>query len=159
MADLTELLERFRRGPELIAEALAGAAGEEEEEFIPAPGKWSLRQIVAHVADTELVMSVRFRMLIAQTNPPLYAFDQNAWAESLGYAGRRVKPSLEMLRRLRAENLSLLRALPPDAFERTGTHSERGTVSLRQLVELSAAHAENHARQIAAVRAAYQVSR
>ena len=64
MSDLAALLERFRRGPELLAVVLTGVFGEEED-FVAAPGKWSIRQIVAHVADAEMVGAHRFRQVIA----------------------------------------------------------------------------------------------
>ena len=60
MSDIPTLLERFRRGPELMAVTLTGVFGEEED-YIPAPGKWSIRQLTAHVADTEIVAAGRFR--------------------------------------------------------------------------------------------------
>src|ERR1039458_4940011 len=79
MSDIPALLERFRRGPELLAVVLTGVFGEEED-FLPAPGKWSIRQIVAHLADAEMVGAHRFRQVIAEDNPTLMAFDQDAWA-------------------------------------------------------------------------------
>ena len=76
MPDIPALLERFRRGPELLAVVLTGVFGEEED-FVPAPGKWSARQIIAHVADAELVAAHRFRQILAEDNPTLIAFDQD----------------------------------------------------------------------------------
>jgi len=148
-------MERFRRGPELLAVALTGVFGEEED-FVPAPGKWSIRQVVAHLADSELVMAHRFRQVIAEENPTLIAFDQEAWARNLDYARRKPKTSLETFRRVRAENHELLNGLPESAFERSGNHSERGPMTLHQLVETAAAHAESHARQSQAIREAYK---
>ena len=74
---LTDLLERFRRGPELLAMVLTGVFGEEED-FVAAPGKWSIRQIIAHLADSEMVGAHRMRAVIAEDNPTLTGFDQNA---------------------------------------------------------------------------------
>jgi len=155
MSDIPALLERFRRGPEVLAMVLTGVFGEEED-FILAPGKWSVRQIVAHVADSELVGAHRMRLVAAEDNPPLAAFDQDAWVRNLDYARRKPKQSLETFRRIRAENYELLKALPPEAFERSGTHSENGPVTLRELVEGYVEHAENHARQLQQIREAYK---
>ncbi|HLI85679.1 MAG TPA: DinB family protein [Bryobacteraceae bacterium] len=155
MPDLPALLERFRRGPELLAVVLTGVFGDEED-FIAAPGKWSIRQITAHLADTELVFAHRFRQVIAEDNPTLVAFDQNAWAANLDYARRKPKSSLDTLRRLRAENHELLKELPEAAFARTGNHTERGPLSLHQLVAGAADHLESHARQAQAIRDAYK---
>ena len=77
MSDLPALLERHRRGAELLAVVLTGVFGEEED-FTPSPGKWSARQIVAHLADAELVGAHRFRLVIAEDNPAIPAFDQEA---------------------------------------------------------------------------------
>src|ERR1035438_8535170 len=77
MSDLPALLERYRRGAELLAMVLTGVFGEEED-FAIAPGKWSVRQIVAHLADAELVGAHRFRQVIAEDNPTIIAYDQDA---------------------------------------------------------------------------------
>src|ERR1051325_2604578 len=114
MPDIPALLERFRRGPELLAVVLTGVFGEEED-FVPAPGKWTARQIVAHLADGELVAAHRFRQMIAEDNPTLVAFDQDKWTANLDYVKRKPKAALETFRRLRAENYELLKDLPPAA--------------------------------------------
>jgi len=155
MSDIPSLLERYRRGPELLAVVLTGVFGEEED-FVPAPRKWSVRQIVAHLADAELVAAHRFRQVIAEENPSLIAFDQDAWAAHLDYARRKPKQSLETFRRIRAENHELLKSLPEAAFERAGNHTERGRVTLRAILEGSAAHAESHARQLQELRDEYK---
>jgi hypothetical protein len=151
MSDIAALLERFRRGPELLAVVLTGVFGEEED-FVPAPGKWSIRQIVAHLADAEMVGAHRFRQVIAEDNPTLTAFDQNAWARNLDYARRKPKQSLETFRRIRAENYDLLKGLPETAFERAGNHTENGPMTLLRLLDGYAGHAETHARQLQEIR-------
>jgi hypothetical protein len=155
MSDLPALLERYRRGPEVLAMVLTGVFGEEED-FVPAPGKWSARQIVAHLADAELVGAHRMRQVIAEDNPTLIAYDQDAWTRNLDYARRKPKQSLEAFRRIRAENYELLKALPESAFERTGNHSENGPMTLRLLLEGYAQHAESHARQLQQMREEYK---
>jgi hypothetical protein len=151
MSNLAETLERFRRGPELLAMVLTGVYGDETD-FALAPGKWSIRQVIAHLADSELVGAQRFRQVIAEDNPPLGAFDQDAWSRNLDYSRKQPKQSLESFRRVRAENYELLKSLPESAFERTGVHAERGSLTLRQLLEGYAEHAESHARQMQAIR-------
>jgi hypothetical protein len=155
MSEISDLLERFRRGPELLAVVLTGVFGEEED-FLPAPGKWSIRQVIAHLADSEMVGAHRFRQMIAEENPTLIAYDQEAWARNLDYARRRPKQSLESFRRMRAENYELLKDLPEAAFARLGNHTERGSLTLRSQLELVAQHTENHARQMQAVREEYK---
>jgi len=155
---LAELLQRYRRGPELVAAVLTGAAGAELD-FTPAPGRWSIRQIVAHLADSEIVGADRLRRLIAEENHTLTAYDQEAWARHLGYHRRRISEALESFRRLRAENCQLLAGLPEEAFLRWGTHTERGRIHLRELVENDVEHVEKHARQIQALRDAWRQRR
>jgi hypothetical protein len=155
MPELPALLERYRRGPELLAVVLTGVFGEEED-FAVAPGKWSIRQIIAHLADMELVASHRFRQVLAEDQPTLIKVDQNAWAANLDYATRKPKQSLETFRRLRAENYELLKGLPEAAFERVGNHTVNGAVTLRSMVETFASHAESHARQLQAIREEYK---
>jgi uncharacterized damage-inducible protein DinB len=155
MSEITTLLERLRRGPEVLAMILTGVAGEEED-FTIAPGKWSIRQIMAHLADAEVVYAHRFRQVIAEENPTLVAFDQDAWARNLDYARRKPKQSLESLRRLRAENYELLKELPESAFERAGNHTEAGRVTLRHMLEGCAGHVESHARQMQQIREEYK---
>jgi len=155
MSDLSALLERFRRGPELLAVVLTGVFGEEED-FITAPGKWSIRQILAHLADAELVGAHRFRQVLAEDSPTLIAFDQEAWARNLDYARPKPKQSLDTFRRQRGENYELLKNLPEGAYERAGNHSENGRMTLRQLLEGFAGHAESHARQMQLIREAFK---
>ncbi len=155
MSEIPDLLERLRRGAELVAVSITGAAGSEVD-FIPEPGGWSIRQIVAHLADGEIVATMRMRQILAEENPKLEAFDQDAWAKNLDYARRKPSQSLETFRRIRGENYELLKDLPETTFERAGVHSERGRVTLRQLLQLVAEHAESHAAQLRARRAEFK---
>jgi hypothetical protein len=158
MSEHANLLERFRRGPEVVALILTGVFGEETD-FTPAPGQWSVRQIARHLADSEMVAAYRFRSVLAEDNPPLHNYDEAAWAEKLDYSVRKPASSLDHFRRLRADNYELLKELPAEAFGRTGTHSVRGPLTLLQLVEIYADHVENHAKQMQRVREAYKVAK
>jgi hypothetical protein len=158
MSEIAELLERFRRGPEVVAVAVTGAAGAELD-FVPAPGKWSVRQILCHLADSEIVGADRFRRVIAEDNPTMIAYDQDAWANNLDYGRRKISQALETMRHLRAENYELLKSLPEAAFEREGTHSLHGTIALLDLLRIYAEHTEKHAAQMRTVREAYKTSK
>lgn len=155
MSEIPDLLERFRRGAELLAVAITGAAGSEVD-FAPHPGQWSIRQIVAHLADAEIVATMRLRQILAEDDPKMQAWDQNAWATKLDYARRKPSQSLETFRRIRGENYELIKDLPESSFERAGVHSDRGRMTLKQLVQLIAEHAENHAAQLRARRAEFK---
>jgi hypothetical protein len=125
-------------------------------DYAPAPGKWTIRQIMAHLADAELVGAHRFRLVIAEENPTLTWFDQDAWTKNLDYARRKPTQSLDTFRRLRAENYELLKGLPESAFGRVGSHTQNEPMSLRQLLQGYSDHAESHARQLQAIRAEYK---
>jgi hypothetical protein len=155
MSDLPAVLERYRRGAELLAVVLTGVFGEEED-FASAPGKWTIRQIVAHLADMEMVAAHRFRQVIAEDNPTLVAVDQDKWAANLDGGRRKPKQSLETFRRVRAENYELLKDLPAATFARTGNHTENGPMTLGKLLEGYAEHAEAHARQLQEMREEYK---
>jgi hypothetical protein len=158
MSELAELLERFRRGSELVAMSMTGAAGLEVD-FVPAPGKWSVRQIICHLADAEVVGYTRFRFVMAEDNPVIQWWDEEAWAKNLDYARRKPSQAIETFRRTRAENYELFSSLPPEAFARTGVHSKNGPMTLLDLLKLYAEHAESHVAQIRTVRAAYKESK
>lgn len=158
MSDRSELLERFRRGPEVVAAALTGAAGSEVD-YTPAPGQWSVRQIVAHLADSEIVGCMRFRRTIAEDNPTIEWYDEKAWAERLDYGKRKYSASLDTFRRVRSENYELLKDLEEEAWSRPCTHSKTGPMTLADLLKIYAEHAEAHAMQIRRVRDAFRASR
>jgi len=158
MSELAELLERFRRGAEIVATSTTGAAGPELD-FKPAEDQWSVRTILCHLTDAEMVYGMRFRQVIAEENPVMQSFDQNAWASNLNYSKHKVSQLLESFRRLRTDNYELLKDLPESTFSRTGTHSERGKMTLLDLLQGQAAHAENHVKQLQRVRAAYKASK
>jgi hypothetical protein len=158
MSDLSDLMERFRRGAELLAVATTGAAGPELD-FKPEGAPLSIRQLVCHLADAEVVTVMRIRHVIAEDNPTLPAFDGGIWAEKLDYAKRKLSQPLETFRRLRAENFELLKELPESTFTRTGTHTQDGPLTLRQLVEGGASHVEEHVRDIQGIRGVYREQR
>jgi hypothetical protein len=152
------LLERFRRGGELLAMATTGAAGPELD--YKAPGKWSVRQIVCHLADSEIVGADRIRRTIAEENAVLQWYDEQAWAEKLDYGKRKLSQAVETFRRMRAENHELLKDLPEESFPALkATHSKNGEVTLLDLLRNYAEHAESHVVQIREARAAYKASR
>ncbi|MEQ1947840.1 MAG: DinB family protein [Bryobacteraceae bacterium] len=155
MSELADILERFRRGPELVAVATTGAAGSELD-FQPEEGKWSVRQIVCHLADYEMIAGMRFRQMLAEENPSLPYADQNLFAEKLDYSKRKVSTALETFRRIRMDNYELLKDLPEEAFSRTGNHSKRGVITLRDMLRIMAEHPEKHVGQIQRTRAAFK---
>jgi hypothetical protein len=114
----------------------------------PAPAKWSIAEIVAHLADTELVVGYRIRMILGAPGTPIQAFDQDAWAAALGYGERDVRASLTQFRALREANLRLLKSLKAEQWKHQGLHGERGEESVETIVQMMAGHDLNHLGQI-----------
>lgn len=117
-----------------------------------APGKWSLLQVAAHLADSEIAYAWRLRLALAQDRPPLAGYDQDAWAERLGYAEAALDEALGLFDALRAANLRLLRRLAPADWQRVAVHAERGEESVGHMAKLYAGHDLLHLRQIARIR-------
>jgi DinB superfamily len=120
----------------------------------PAPGKWSIAEIVAHLADTEVAMGWRVRMVLGQPGEPIQPFDQDAWAAAMRYHKRDPRKSLEQYRGLRQANVALLKSLAPDDWKKSAMHPERGEQTVRAIVEMTAGHDLNHFAQIERILAA-----
>jgi hypothetical protein len=125
-------------------------AGLDEAELRRAerPGKWSVIEVIQHLADAELVISFRVRMVLIEEQPELQAYDQDRWAKELRYVEVPLEVALAQLRGLRAANLRLWRTLTPEQRQRTGLHSERGPESIDLIVRMMAGHDLVHRRQI-----------
>jgi hypothetical protein len=117
----------------------------------PAPGKWSIAEIVAHLADSEIVIGWRLRQILSTNGVPIQAYDQDVWASTFDYAHRDPRQSLESFRVLRESNLALLKAVPRKMWENYGVHQERGNESVAHLVRMIAGHDLNHLRQVEAI--------
>jgi hypothetical protein len=117
----------------------------------PAPGKWSVTEILAHLADAEIVGAFRMRFILGAPGSPVVAYDQNAWATSGHYEKRDPRQSLELFRVLREANLALLRSLDPGQWTHYGMHSERGQETMEHIARMFAGHDINHLKQIEAI--------
>jgi hypothetical protein len=113
-----------------------------------APGKWSVIQVVQHLADTEVVYAWRTRQILSEDRPTIQGYDQDAWARTLRYADATLDIALGQLRGMRTANLRLWRALSPAERARIGLHTERGPESIDLLLKLMGAHDLVHRRQI-----------
>jgi uncharacterized damage-inducible protein DinB len=118
-----------------------------------AAGKWSIVEILQHLADSELVWGYRLRKVLAEERPELTGFDQDLWAQRLGYAAISREESLAVFGTLRDSHLRLLSALTDADLDRVGIHSERGEESVRHMIRLYAGHDLVHRNQIARLRA------
>ncbi|HYX80749.1 MAG TPA: DinB family protein [Gemmatimonadales bacterium] len=114
----------------------------------PAPQKWSVSEIVAHLADAEIVGSFRLRLILGSPGTPIVGYDPDKWVTSGHYDKRDPRKSVEQFRVLREGNLALLESLEPEQWKHSGMHAERGQESIERLVRMVAGHDINHLRQI-----------
>lgn len=114
----------------------------------PAPNKWSVAEILAHLADCEIAIDWRLRQILAASGTTMQPFDQDAWAATGHYPKRNPHNSLEQFRALRKANLDLLKSLTPEQWEHYGMNAERGKETLPHFVRLLAGHDLNHTKQI-----------
>ncbi|HEY0511056.1 MAG TPA: DinB family protein [Thermoanaerobaculia bacterium] len=140
--------------PEALRQAVAGLS-REQDGAPERPGKWSVRQVVQHLADSELVGAFRFRMVLAHDAPELPAYDQDLWADRLRYQEADLATALDDFAALRALNLRVLRRATPDELEnRVMRHAERGDEPLGYMASLYAGHDLVHLAQIRRIRQA-----
>jgi hypothetical protein len=114
----------------------------------PAPQKWSVTEILAHLADVEIVQGFRIRLILGSSGTAIQGFDQDVWARYSRYAAQDPALSLEGYRVNRARTLRLLRSLPKGMWHNFGLHSERGRETVMRVSEMMAGHDINHLRQI-----------
>ena len=114
----------------------------------PAPGKWSAAEILAHLADSEIVVGWRMRQILGAPGTPIQAFDQDAWAAAGHYEKRDARKSLEQFRVAREANLALLKSITPEQWKHHGMHSERGVETIEHITCMMAGHDLNHMGQV-----------
>ncbi|HEY1936441.1 MAG TPA: DinB family protein [Candidatus Angelobacter sp.] len=114
----------------------------------PAADKWSIAEIVAHLADAEVAISWRLRQVLSTNAIPIQAYDQDLWAKTFDYAHRDSRTSLATFTALREANLSLLKSVPKTLWENYGVHAERGNETVCHIVRMVAGHDLNHLQQI-----------
>jgi len=155
--DVAPIFERFVRGPSVVREALNGAAAA----AISRPGKegWSIRDVVVHLSDAELVRAARFRLILAEDEPELFGFDEGVWKRKLHYLWRSPEAALSLYEMLIYTSAELLRECDAKGWERRGHHPQEGPVTIGWLLERGANHAEAHAGQIRELRALLEPGR
>jgi hypothetical protein len=114
----------------------------------PAPDKWSVAEILAHLADVEIVVGWRMRSILGDPGTAVQAYDQNAWVIAGHYEKRDPGKSIELHAAVRQGNLALIKSLTPNQWKQYGQHSERGQESIEHIVRMVAGHDLNHLHQI-----------
>jgi hypothetical protein len=145
------MIEQYRKGYQEVADAVAGAT-DAELDARPEPGKWTAREIVHHLADSEMTSAVRMRNLIATDNVAIVGYDQEVFARRLHY-DRPIAASLSAFKAARETTAELLDCLSEADWKREGTHTEHGRYGMDTWLGIYSVHAHNHADQIRRARA------
>jgi hypothetical protein len=147
------LLDAYRNGHAEVLSAIDGITDEELDAH-PLDGEWSVREIVHHLADSEMTSAIRLRRLIVEDNPRIDGYDEAAFALRLFYDVRAIGPSLDAMAAARATTADIVARLTEAQWGRAGTHSESGPYGMETWLAVYARHGQDHADQIRRVRAA-----
>jgi hypothetical protein len=142
-----EPLKVLAATPRKLERLVAGASAAKLRKR-PAPDKWSVAEILAHLADVEIVVGWRVRSILGAPGTPIQAFDQDAWVVAGHYEKRNPRDSVAQIRAARAANLALYKSLTPEQWKLYGMHSERGQETVERIVQMLAGHDLNHLQQI-----------
>ncbi len=153
MAVTNELIEKYLEGPKQLRAAVAGLT---REQILarPVPGKWSVLEVVCHIADFEPVYVDRMKRVITHDRPLLMGADEQLYAAKLAYQERDLEEELRVVEMTRSAFSRILRTLPPDAYQRAGVHSERGLNTLEEFLRSIGNHIPHHLPFIAEKRKA-----
>ena len=148
------LIERYKGGYAEVTAALAGI-DPDELDWRPAPGEWSAREVVHHLADSETISGIRLRRLLAEDRPAIQGYDQEDYARRLRYQTRPMEPALHAFQAARATTAQLLDLMSDADWQRAGVHSESGPYVATTWLQIYGEHAHIHADQIRKNRAAW----
>ncbi len=145
--DRKALITRYAQGHQAVLEALAGITAEELDKR-PSADDWSPREVVHHLADSEMTSAIRLRRLLVEDMPELPGYDEALFARTLHYADRPMEAALDALSAARRTTLEILERMSESDWHRAGTHTESGPYSAEDWLNIYAAHAHDHAAQI-----------
>lgn len=148
-----ELVENYRRGPEMLQQSLEGLS-DEQLDATPVPGTWSVRQVVCHLTDAEIVYADRIKRVLVEDNPTVFDWSPDLADGAEFCAGRRQAPALELIRSLREHVYEILADIDVEAWQRTAVHSTDGPITLESLLERITGHIPHHVEFIRQKRAA-----
>jgi hypothetical protein len=146
-AERAALIEQYRHGPDEVERALS-EIGRDAFDRRPADGSWSAREVVHHLADSEMTSAIRVRRLLFEDGPTIEGYDEAGYARAFRYAERPMEPALAAFRAARATTAQILVTLDDAAWSRQGTHTESGPYGVEHWLRIYAAHAHEHADQI-----------
>ena len=141
------LVAQYQAGPAVLEAAVEGLS-DDELDHRPADGGWTPREVVHHVADSEMTSAIRLRRLVAEDTPLIVGYDGDEFARRLHYEDRSIDPALAAVTAARSTTLQILRGLTEAEWARTGTHSDSGPYGVEIWLEIYAVHCDEHADQI-----------
>lgn len=141
-------IDLYESGPAKLRAACAGLTAAQLNTRI-GPGEWSVQENAVHLLDSDLACTHRMRRIVAEENPLLVAYDENAFIARLPSAACDIAETLDLFESNRRFTARWLRSLPDDAFARTGIHTQRGRISLLDVVRVYAGHVDHHLRFVA----------
>jgi uncharacterized damage-inducible protein DinB len=147
------MIADYLEGPRKLREAVRGLSGEQLQAR-PVAGKWSTLEVVCHLADFEPILADRMKRVIAEERPQLIGADEGRFAAALAYPERNIEEELTLIEHTRSQMARILRTLPAEALARVGVHSERGPLTLEQLLASATRHIPHHVGFIHAKRQA-----
>lgn len=150
--DGADPVESQRKAPKRIKKLLRGLS-EKELAKRPAEGKWSIKEVIAHLADGEVILGSRLRFVAAMERPPILGYDQDAFVERLGIERVKTEELFDAFAAVRSANVCLMKRLAEDDWQRIGLHSERGEESIETMIVMYAGHDRIHEAQIESIRA------
>ena len=142
-----ELLQQYDRGPHLLSDALVQFP-RHMWKYKPAPDKWSIHEVVIHLADSEVESHVRLRMILAEPGTTIPNHDEHQWSVALNYLLSDVDEALTTIRHIRRLNWKLLNAVPEQAWLNYCVHSVRGKIRLEDWLTTYVAHIPHHIQQL-----------
>ncbi len=143
MPSPAELLDAYLAGPAALRKAVADLTPEQLRAR-PVAGKWSALEVVCHLADFDPILADRVKRVLSHDRPSLLGADENLFAKTLAYHDRDVHEELTILEMTRRQLARILRAMPPEAFQRVGVHNERGELTVEKLLTLAVNHIPHH---------------
>jgi hypothetical protein len=141
------IIDEYVRQASVLPGAIRGLSSAELNAH-PVPNTWSIRQIVMHLMDSDLIASDRMKRIIAEDNPTLIGFDESAFAAKLFYDQLDPVIAADVFSKNRLLTGDILYRLPPEAFARSGTHNQRGRLTLEDLVKMYVQHLDHHLKFI-----------
>jgi hypothetical protein len=147
MASISEQIDQYLAGPAALRQAVAGLTAEQARAR-PIAGKWSTLECICHLADFEPIHADRMKRIIAEERPQLVAGDEQKFAAALCYHTRDLEEELTIIEKTRSQMARILGTLPPGAFQRVGVHTERGPLTLEQVLAITTNHIPHHLKFI-----------